>query len=78
MKDSQTRSAWLNKALGSLNEREQLIIRERHLTDETVTLEELGKSLGVSKERVRQLEQRAMGKLKDIITDITDDATQIF
>lgn len=78
MKDSQTRSAWLNKALGSLNEREQLIIRERHLTGETVTLEELGKSLGVSKERVRQLEQRAMGKLKDSITDITDDATQLF
>lgn len=64
MKDSQTRSAWLKSALGQLSDREQTIIKERHLGYETVTLEELGKELGVSKERVRQLEQRAMGKLK--------------
>lgn len=64
MKDANTRSAWLENALGELNEREQVIIRQRHLTDETVTLEELGKALGVSKERVRQLEARAMGKIK--------------
>jgi RNA polymerase sigma-32 factor len=71
MKDSQTRSAWLNKALGSLNEREERIIRERHLTDETVTLESLGKVLGVSKERVRQLESRAMDKLKSSLKETT-------
>jgi len=64
MKDAQTRSAWLKSALGELSDREQTIIKERHLGYETVTLEELGKELGVSKERVRQLEQRAMGKLK--------------
>ena len=64
MKDAQTRSEWLKSALGELSNREQTIIRERHLGYETVTLEELGKELGVSKERVRQLEQRAMGKLK--------------
>lgn len=64
MKDAQTRSAWLQQALGELSDREQTIIRERHLVYEPVTLEELGKQLGVSKERVRQLEQRAMDKLK--------------
>lgn len=64
MKDAQTRSAWLKQALGELSDREQTIIRERHLVYEPVTLEELGKQLGVSKERVRQLEQRAMDKLK--------------
>lgn len=64
MKDAQTRSAWLQNALGELSDREQTIIRERHLVYEPVTLEELGKQLGVSKERVRQLEQRAMDKLK--------------
>lgn len=64
MKDSQTRSRWLQDALGELSDREQTIIRERHLVYEPVTLEELGKQLGVSKERVRQLEQRAMDKLK--------------
>lgn len=69
MKDAQTRSAWLNKALSGLSDREKRIIKERHLTQETVTLEELGKELGISKERVRQLEQRAMGKLKSSIEE---------
>lgn len=64
MKDSNTRSKWLEEALGTLSDREQKIIRDRHLQYETVTLEDLGKELGVSKERVRQLEARAMEKLK--------------
>ena len=67
MKDAETRSAWLNQALKSLTDREQQIIKERHLTFETVTLEALGNTLGISKERVRQLEQRAMSKLKGAI-----------
>jgi RNA polymerase sigma-32 factor len=65
MKDSQARSKWLAESLGQLSEREQKIIRERHLKFESVTLEDLGKQLGISKERVRQLESRAMEKLKD-------------
>jgi len=64
MKDTQTRSAWLKEALGKLDSREQKIITDRHLGENVVTLEELGKELGISKERVRQLESRAMGKLK--------------
>jgi RNA polymerase sigma-32 factor len=68
MKDSQTRSAWLQQALSDLSDRERKIIEDRHLTDEVVTLEDLGKQLGVSKERVRQLEARAMDKLKSSIT----------
>lgn len=63
-KDSKTRSQWLNDALSKLSDREQRIIRERHLNYEAVTLEDLGKELGISKERVRQLESRAMDKLK--------------
>jgi RNA polymerase sigma-32 factor len=68
MKDAQTRSKWLQEALGELSPREQTIIRERHLGQDTVTLEDLGKELGVSKERIRQLEQRAMSKLRDSIS----------
>ncbi len=68
MKDSQTRSKWLSSALGELSDREQEIIKQRHLKYETVTLEELGKQLGVSKERVRQLEARAIEKLKTSLT----------
>lgn len=78
MKDAQTRSQWLSSALSELSEREQTIIRERHLGYETVTLEELGQQLGVSKERVRQLEQRAMGKLKSSIVKMTDDKSDLF
>ena len=62
--DAQVRSAWLAEALDSLSAREQQIIRERRLRDEAVTLEELGKELGISKERVRQIEHKAMEKLK--------------
>lgn len=64
LRDGETRARWLNEALGALNEREQTIIRERRLGEETVTLEALGQRLGISKERVRQIEHQAMKKLR--------------
>ncbi|MFM2045751.1 MAG: polymerase sigma-32 factor [Pseudomonadota bacterium] len=64
MRDSRMRSRWLAEALKELSPRERRIIAERRLRDDGATLEELGKVLGVSKERVRQLEHRAMMKLK--------------
>jgi RNA polymerase sigma-32 factor len=64
LRDAATRSKWLAEAIGDLSPREQTIIRQRRLLDEAVTLEHLGKELGVSKERVRQLEQRALNKLR--------------
>lgn len=64
MRDANTRSQWLAEALGELSPRERTIIRERRLREEGATLEELGRELGVSKERVRQLEHRAMQKLR--------------
>ena len=62
--DAKVRSAWLAEALSGLSAREQLIIRDRRLREEAVTLEELGTELGISKERVRQIEHKAMEKLK--------------
>jgi RNA polymerase sigma-32 factor len=62
--DEQRRIGWLRAALGVLNERELRIIRERRLQDEGATLELLGEKLGISKERVRQIENRALEKLK--------------
>lgn len=62
--DDERRSFWLNNALGVLNARELRIIRERRLCDDGATLEALGEALGISKERVRQIENRALEKLK--------------
>ena len=78
MRDAKTRSKWLEEALGTLSDREQKIIRDRHLQYETVTLEDLGNELGVSKERVRQLEARAMEKLKASMTGKIDGVSDLF
>jgi RNA polymerase sigma-32 factor len=67
LRDTQTRSRWLAEAISDLSPREQQIIRQRRLEDEGATLECLGKEFGISKERVRQLEQRAMSKLRTSI-----------
>ncbi len=61
----------LASALGQLKDRERLIITRRYLSGVAVTLEGLGKELGISKERVRQIEARAMAKLRTIITPRT-------
>jgi RNA polymerase sigma-32 factor len=63
-RDTHRRSAWLASSLAELSERERTIIRERRLREEGSTLEELGVRLGISKERVRQIEHRALMKLK--------------
>ncbi len=54
----------IHEALGQLNQREQHIINSRLLTENKVTLQELADEYNISKERVRQLEKRAMEKLK--------------
>jgi RNA polymerase sigma-32 factor len=77
MRDAQTRSKWLAEAIGGLSPREQMIIRQRRLSEEAVTLGELGKELGISKERVRQLEQRAMTKLRVSIMGKVEDRSDI-
>ncbi|MBF0189856.1 MAG: RNA polymerase sigma factor RpoH [Magnetococcales bacterium] len=55
------------QALRVLNERERAIISWRILDDTPLTLEEIGRKLGVSRERVRQLEQRALAKMRQAI-----------
>jgi RNA polymerase sigma-32 factor len=65
--DGERRHGWLRSALRVLNDRELRIVRERRLQDEGATLEALGSSLGISKERVRQIENRALEKLRDAL-----------
>jgi RNA polymerase sigma-32 factor len=62
--DTTRRVEWLKDAMTKLSDRECNILRERRLSEETVTLEALGSQLGISKERVRQIESRAMEKLR--------------
>ncbi len=64
-KDGETRANWVRDALAALPAREARIIRARLLEDDALTLEALGSELGVSKERVRQLEKRALNKLRE-------------
>ena len=58
----------LKRALTKLTARENRVIRARKLADDSATLAELGAELGISKERVRQIETRALEKLKMAMT----------
>ncbi len=62
--DTHTLRQWLYSALNALNERERFIVRERKLREDPRTLESLGEELGLSKERVRQLEAAAFAKMR--------------
>jgi len=62
--DTQVRSRWLGEALDTLNSRERQIIVSRFLKDEKSTLAEIGERFGVSKERIRQIEAKALDKLR--------------
>jgi RNA polymerase sigma-32 factor len=75
-RDSRTRSRWLAQSLAELSEREQTIIRERRLQEEGKTLEELGLRLGISKERVRQIEHRALMKLRQALLSRVEDPVE--
>lgn len=55
--------ACLQRALACLNPRELIIVQQRRLKESGETLETLGTQLGISKERVRQIEARALEKL---------------
>lgn len=65
----ETNSVQLHGALGNLDHRSRDILSQRWLADKKATLHELADKYGVSAERIRQLEQNAMKKLKLAITE---------
>ena len=69
---------WIGEALEVLTDREKMIITERKLSDEPSTLEALGGQLGLSKERVRQLETQALKKMRGALEKrLGDDASNV-
>lgn len=69
---SQQAGVAVRAAVGELDEREQMIVKARLMAEDPTTLQELGNALGVSKERVRQLEERARLKLRDELQAFAD------
>lgn len=75
-RDTAKRREWVAEALKTLNSREMHIIAERRLAEESKTLEALGEELGVSKERVRQIENQALLKLRKALERIVGSPAQ--
>jgi RNA polymerase sigma-32 factor len=67
--EARQRSARVAAALAALPERERRIVEERHLREDTPLLREIGRRFGVSKERVRQIEKRALERLRRILSE---------
>jgi len=76
--DIDTLREWLVVALNGLNERERFIVTERKLRDAPRTLESLGGELGLSKERVRQLEAAAFQKMRKSLEGQSREVYQFF
>ena len=67
--DSETRSNWLHEAMEVLTPREKQVIESRFLGEDRTTLADIGKSFGVTKERIRQIEGKALSKLRAALGD---------
>jgi RNA polymerase sigma-32 factor len=76
--DTERRVKWLRSALTVLSDRELRILRARRLSEDAATLESLGDRMGISKERVRQIESRALEKLKRALMERHPDAAAAF
>ena len=70
--DLTRKRSWFKVAMRELGIRESQIIALRHLNENPLTLEKLGKLFNISKERVRQIENRAIKKLKFLVKRISN------
>ena len=76
--DLKLKKDFIEKAVLTLNERERTIIKLRKLKEKSITLDELGQMLKISKERVRQIETKALEKLKTAILHISQQDKEFF
>ena len=72
-RDTLTLRDWLVKAMDALNERERHIVTERKLREAPRTLESLGNEMGLSKERVRQIEAAAFAKMRKSLEEESEE-----
>ncbi len=78
LKDKKVKINFINKALSTLNDREKTIIKLRKFKEKSITLDELGQMLKISKERVRQIETKALEKLKKSLLEISQQNKEFF
>ena len=71
------RKSLLTVAMKDLNDRERHILTSRRLRDDPITLEDLSKEYGISRERVRQIEVRAFEKLQKAVQNAAEDISLI-
>ena len=76
--DKKIKNNFINKAIDTLNDREKTIIRLRKFREKSITLDELGQKLKISKERVRQIETKALEKLKKSLLEISQQSKEFF
>jgi len=75
--DSETRSKWIADAMEHLTQREREVITHRFLKEDKITLAVIGETFGVTKERIRQIEGKALSKLRDALQDKVTDGTML-
>ena len=76
--DTKQLREWLVSAMQALNDRERFIVRERKLREPARTLASLGQELGLSKERVRQLEAAAIMKMRKHLESQSHEVQHFF
>ncbi len=76
--DKKVKKDYIAAAIDTLNDREKTIINLRKFKEKSITLDELGQKLKISKERVRQIETKALEKLKKAILDISQQNKEFF
>ncbi len=76
--DTSVKKNYIAAAINTLNDREKKIIKLRKFKEKSITLDELGKTLKISKERVRQIETKALEKLKKSLLEISQQEKEFF
>ncbi len=76
-RDLSTLRGWLNDAMEELSDREKYIVSQRLLIEDPRTLGSIGEELGLSKERIRQVESAALGKLKKLLEKNTGESAEL-